>query len=90
MVRTLLLSLLLAATTATVDGKEQQPEPDWWLTPHRLVQTNLREIDATMDIDQYVREVQEFGANVVLFNVGGISATDDCLRIPRRQPLGVC
>jgi len=46
----------------------------WWLTPHRLLQTNLREIDATMDVDQYVREVKEFGANIVLFNVGGIVA----------------
>ena len=46
----------------------------WWLEPHRLLQTNLREIDATMDIDQYVREVKEFGADVVLFNVGGIVA----------------
>ena len=46
----------------------------WWLTPQRLLQTNLREIDATMDVDQYVREVREFGANIVLFNVGGIVA----------------
>jgi len=49
-------------------------EADWWLTPHRLVQTNLREIDATMDTDQYVREAKDFGANIVLFNVGGIVA----------------
>lgn len=51
-----------------------QNEPGWWKTPHRLVQTNLREIDATMDTDQYVREVKDFGANIVLFNVGGIVA----------------
>ena len=47
----------------------------WWLTPHRLLQTNLREIDATMDVDRYVREVQAFGANIVLFNVEGSSPT---------------
>jgi len=46
----------------------------WWLEPQRLLQTNLREIDATMDIDRYVRDVQDFGASVVLFNVGGIVA----------------
>jgi len=46
----------------------------WWLKPNRLLQTNLREIDATMDIDKYVREVKDFGANIVLFNVGGIVA----------------
>ena len=51
-----------------------QDKSDWWMTPHRMVQTNLREIDATMDVDQYVREVKEFGANMVLFNVGGIVA----------------
>ncbi|MHC4558588.1 MAG: alpha-amylase family protein [Planctomycetota bacterium] len=27
-----------------------------------------------MDTDQYVREAKEFGANIVLFNVGGIVA----------------
>jgi len=51
-----------------------QQEKAWWMTPQRLLQTNLREIDATMDVDQYIREVQEFGANIVLFNVGGIVA----------------
>lgn len=40
----------------------------------RLVQTNLREIDAGLDPDEYVRQVQALGANVVLFNVGGIVA----------------
>jgi len=59
----------------------------WWLEPQRMVQTNLREIDATMDLDRYVREIKDFGANVVLFNVGGIVAnypTD--LRYHYRNP----
>jgi hypothetical protein len=46
----------------------------WWLQPQRMLQTNLREIDAAMDVERYVREVRDFGANVVLFNVGGIVA----------------
>jgi hypothetical protein len=29
------------------------------LKPHRMLQTNLREIDATMDTDQYIRELKE-------------------------------
>ncbi len=63
--------LLAAAGGVVVQGQE----PDrWWLQPQRMLQTNLREIDATMDIDRYVREVKDFGANVVLFNVGGIVA----------------
>ncbi len=49
-------------------------EAKWWLQPQRLLQTNLREIDATMDLDRYIQEVKDFGANVVLFNVGGIVA----------------
>jgi hypothetical protein len=39
-----------------------------------MLQTNLREIDATMNLDRYVAEVKDFGADVVLFNVGGIVA----------------
>jgi hypothetical protein len=68
-----LLPLALYLVT-TVCVAQENDEPGWWMTPHRIVQTNLREIDATMDTDQYVREVQQFGANVVLFNVGGIVA----------------
>ncbi|MHC4088431.1 MAG: hypothetical protein ACYSWZ_22375, partial [Planctomycetota bacterium] len=49
-------------------------EPQWWLKPQRMLQTNLREIDATMDIDRYMRDVKDYRANVVLFNVGGIVA----------------
>jgi hypothetical protein len=38
------------------------------------LQTNLREIDAGMDLDTYIRDVKDVRANVVLFNVGGIVA----------------
>ncbi|MGC9542088.1 hypothetical protein [Streptomyces sp. UG1] len=47
----------------------------WWQNgPMRLVQTNLREIDVTADPDRFVESLQEFSANVVLFNAGGIVA----------------
>ncbi|MFZ5830468.1 MAG: hypothetical protein ACOY3P_10285 [Planctomycetota bacterium] len=65
------LAALLLPLPASAADEEARP---WWLDTQRLVQTNLREIDATMDVDQYVREVKAFGANVVLFNVGGIVA----------------
>ncbi len=55
-------------------ARGQDESAPWWLTPQRMIQTNLREIDATMDIDQYIRELKEFPANVVKFNVGGIVA----------------
>lgn len=48
----------------------------WWQDrAWRIVQTNLREIDmAGMDAGQYVRELQEFHANTVIINTGGIVA----------------
>jgi hypothetical protein len=46
---------------------------DWWQEqPIRLVQTNLREIDARRDPREIVREVKAFDANAILFSVGGI------------------
>jgi hypothetical protein len=53
-----------------------KPTEEWWLKePFRLVQTNLREIDAIdFDIDVYVNSIKEIGANTVLINVGGIVA----------------
>lgn len=66
-----LLAMALAPLVSAANPAESSP---WWLTPQRMLQTNLREIDATMDLDRYVREVKAFGANVVLFNVGGIVA----------------
>ncbi|MCW3089448.1 MAG: putative glycosyl hydrolase 6 [Ferruginibacter sp.] len=47
----------------------------WWnRAPYRLVQTNLREIDATMDVAAYVQSMVDASANIVLINVGGIVA----------------
>ena len=45
----------------------------WWnRAPFRLVQTNLREIDATMDVAAYVQSMVDASVNTVLINVGGI------------------
>jgi hypothetical protein len=47
----------------------------WWnRAPFRLVQTNLRETDAAMDVDAYVQSMVDASATVVLLNVGGIVA----------------
>ncbi len=48
----------------------------WWKThPWRMIQTNLREIDVQdINADQYVADLQSFGANIALFNAGGIIA----------------
>jgi hypothetical protein len=44
----------------------------WWQDPFRMFQTNLREIDAGLDVDETLDYLQEFGANTWLLSVGGI------------------
>ena len=47
----------------------------WWnREPFRLVQANLSEIDALMDIDAYVKSMVDANATIALVNVGGIVA----------------
>jgi len=55
-------------------GPAPAATPGWWTRPHRMIQTNLREIDAAMDLEAYVAALKDFRADVVLFNVGGIVA----------------
>ncbi len=69
-----LLSIACLLCLYPADFARCEDRPDWWLKPHRMLQTNLREIDATMDVDQYIRELKEWKVNVVKFNVGGIVA----------------
>jgi len=66
-----LLQACFSSTSAQV-----KPLDEWWIKePYRLVQTNLREIDARdFDLDVYVNSIKDIGANVVLINVGGIVA----------------
>ncbi|UCC98931.1 MAG: hypothetical protein JSW66_03400 [Phycisphaerales bacterium] len=69
---------MITSDEVTAARSRQIPElptnDEWWLRPHRMIQTNLREIDATMDLDRYIDDIKDFGADVVLFNVGGIVA----------------
>ena len=47
----------------------------WWnRTPIRLIQTNLPEVEGSMDRDAYVKSIVDASANAVLFNTGGIVA----------------
>jgi hypothetical protein len=70
----LALGLALLTSSPSAADLVNRAEPDWWLTPRRMIQTNLREIDAGMDVEAYVASLKTAGANVVLFNVGGIVA----------------
>lgn len=68
--------IIIFLTSCVVVQGQVEPVEKWWLKePFRLVQTNLREIDAIdFDIDTYVGSIRSVGANVVLINVGGIVA----------------
>ena len=47
----------------------------WWMSNDlRLIQCNLREIDAQMDADRLIRDIEDFHANVLMVGAGGISA----------------
>ncbi len=48
--------------------------PVWWKRPYRMVQTNLRQPDALYDQRKLAKEVKAFGADVLLYNIGGIYA----------------
>jgi hypothetical protein len=70
----LIASVFLMLTTSSYS--QIKPKSKWWMEePYRLIQTNLREIDAIgFDVDAYVNSLKDIGANVVLINVGGIVA----------------
>jgi Hypothetical glycosyl hydrolase 6/Beta-galactosidase trimerisation domain len=44
----------------------------WWRRPFRMFQTNLREIDAGLDVEAVLAYLEDFGANAWLLSVGGI------------------
>ncbi|GGM31400.1 beta-galactosidase trimerization domain-containing protein [Promicromonospora citrea] len=46
--------------------------PGWWDEPFGVFQTNLREIDAGLDVEATLDAIEEHGARVWLLNVGGI------------------
>jgi hypothetical protein len=45
---------------------------EWWQQPQRIVQTNLRLVDAKLDPEKVASDLAAFGATAMLFNVGGI------------------
>ena len=45
---------------------------NWWEAPFRTFQTNLREIDAGLDVERTLDKIQEYGADTWLLSVGGI------------------
>ncbi len=67
-VRTICSALLFCLMTCYVFAQE-----GWWMNePIRWVQTNLRQVDATLDARRLAGQLAEMRANVVLMGMGGI------------------
>jgi len=46
----------------------------WWRRPFSVFQTNLQEIDATMDVETALDFIEAYGADTWLINTGGIAS----------------
>ena len=47
----------------------------WWHKNNiRMIQNNLRDVDAAMDIDRHIEWLKSFDANVLQIGCGGITA----------------
>jgi hypothetical protein len=46
----------------------------WWDRPFRTFQTNLREVDACLDVEAVLDAIEDYGADTWLLSVGGIVA----------------
>jgi hypothetical protein len=44
----------------------------WWRAPIRVVQINIREVDAGMDVESVGADILDAGANAWLLNTAGI------------------
>ncbi len=49
-------------------------QPTWWNEPIRMYQTNLREVDVGLDVDDVLERIAWLGANTWLLNTAGIVA----------------
>ncbi|MGC0274471.1 beta-galactosidase trimerization domain-containing protein [Pseudactinotalea sp. Z1739] len=59
-------------TIASARGEHDTDEQLWWQKPFRMFQTNIREIDAGLDVDRVLDQIIDYGANTWLISVGGI------------------
>lgn len=55
-------------------AQRENPAGKWWQEPFGLFQTNLREIDAAMDVEATADYIVAHGASAWLTSVGGILA----------------
>jgi hypothetical protein len=74
MVPRLTAPAVLAGLALAGPGAAAGEGPWWENEPLRIIQTNLRQIDADRDPAVIVRQVKDLGANAILFSCGGIRA----------------
>lgn len=64
--------MTLAARGAT--SRDGASPRGWWNSSFRMFQTNLREIDAGLDVERTLDVIEDYGADTWLVNAGGIMA----------------
>lgn len=62
----------MTMTFAASAEAESAPIHRWWNAPFRMFQTNLREIDAGLDVEEVLDYIEGYGAGAWLVNAGGI------------------
>jgi hypothetical protein len=70
-------SAMISATSAVLgsaNAATSATTKDWWKSEYRILQTNLREIDAQQDPAVIARAARDFGATAIVSNIGGIVA----------------
>ena len=63
-----------ASITMSSEGEPSSSTAKWWQKPFGMYQTNLREIDADIDVDTTATHILGLGATAWLIGVGGIQA----------------
>jgi hypothetical protein len=63
---------LLSGAALTIADPTTEAAQPWWRHPFGMLQTNLREIDATLDVERVLDFIQAHGADAWLVNAGGI------------------
>ncbi len=65
---------MTTTTPSPSDTSVPRQGQEWWRSPFRMFQTNLREPDAAMDVARTLDHIEDHGADVWLVNAGGISS----------------
>lgn len=73
--RTYFFILGLLFTTAVQSQSDWPEDMPWWKANNlRLIQTNLPAYEAALNVDELMADLQDYSANVLLINAGGIMA----------------